>query len=384
MLRTLYAYELKKIFRNRFTILALLFGVAILFGTPAIGFAVDQYHSHVKEQEVILEGRPLDDTMLAELGQRIKDNDSEISVAENDPYRYLAFFVANAAGIHMGRVDVPEVSMTELTADSFYGQRAAILSIMFDYFKLTDEERAWWDTQESKIEKPFLYQSYQGSHYFWDNMLATPMFLFLVISVSLSGVFAGEVSHRTDALIYASKYGKRRLFAAKLMAGETFTLFAAALFLLAVQGPNLVRNGLTGLSAPWQFIVPFSSVPATIGTMLIAYIVVYFLSALLVGALVLCLSALLKNSVASTGIVFALTIFDLFSAFSPEYRILSQLRYLSPLQILNNSSIDDPRLMRVFGHYLISYQTAPLCYLVLIVCFLFLAGACYRRHQVRG
>lgn len=163
MFRTLLYYELKKIFCGKLTALALLFGVAVLFLTPTLGFALNEEAAHVAEQEAFLSGRAMDDELFSELGEHVRQNNSETEVGGEDPYRFLASYVDEAIGDWLARVEVPPLTLTELTAEKFYGQRETILSNLYDYYQLSDWEKAWWSEKEAEIEKPFLYQSNRAS-----------------------------------------------------------------------------------------------------------------------------------------------------------------------------------------------------------------------------
>ena len=66
----LLRFELKKIFANKITILALAVSTGMLLGIAMINYlVVNPYDRGVYEREAALEGRALDDTLLAELAE---------------------------------------------------------------------------------------------------------------------------------------------------------------------------------------------------------------------------------------------------------------------------------------------------------------------------
>jgi hypothetical protein len=59
------------------------------------------------------------------------------------------------------------------------------------------------------------------------------------IATTLSGVFSDEAQLHTDALIFSSRNGKKRLAAAKLLAGITVGIFETLVVLLACVGTRI-------------------------------------------------------------------------------------------------------------------------------------------------
>ena len=88
------------------------------------------------------------------------------------------------------------------------------------------------------------------------------------------------------------------------------------------------------------------------------------------------------NSMAAAGIICVGLVMDLFFSIPPELGLLSQLRYLTPAQVLINSSMADPRLLRVFGLVLTPLQSAGWLYLVLLVTAAAVVRNLYRRMEI--
>ena len=205
----------------------------------------------------------------------------------------------------------------------------------------------------------------------------------MIAAVCLAGVYAGEKSHRTDSFVLSTKEGKRHLWLVKFTAGEIFALAAGTLLLIAGMVPHLLFNGLHGINAPWQLIVPLCAYPYTAGQMLARYILTYYLGCLAIGALVMLFSVLFMNSMAAAGVICLGLVLDLFLSLPPHLGLLSQLRYLTPAQVLINSSMADPRLLRVFGLVLAPMQSAGLVYTVLTVAAAATVRSLYRRQEAQ-
>jgi hypothetical protein len=109
----------------------------------------------------------------------------------------------------------------------------------------------------------------------------------------------------------------------------------------------------------------------------------YYLGCLVIGALVMLFSVLFMNSMAAAGIVCLGLVMDLFLSILPGLGLLSQLRYLTPAQVLINSSMADPRLLRVFGLVLAPMQSAGLVYFVLTAAAAAGVRSLYRRQGAK-
>jgi hypothetical protein len=266
-----------------------------------------------------------------------------------------------------------------LTADSVYQMREDLLDYIYDYFRLSDADKQWWKEKEDEIEKPFVWRANFGI-YSMKSVFGAAMNLFCMIAaVCLAGVYAGEKNHGTDSFTLSTREGKHSLWLVKFAAGEIFSLIAGTLLLIAGLLPHVLFNGLHGIDAPWQLIVPLSACPYTAGHMLALYILTYYLGCLVIGALVMLFSVLFMNSMAAAGIVCLGLVMDLFLSIPPGLGLLSQLRYLTPAQVLINSSMADPRLLRIFGLVLTPLQSAGLVYLILTVAAAATVRSLYRR-----
>ena len=62
-------------------------------------------------------------------------------------------------------------------------------------------------------------------------------------------------------------------------------------------------------------------------------------------------------------------------------RALEQARYLTPIHILINSSMTDPRLIHVGGIFLNAFQSAAIIYVVLTCMFCMLTFPAYKKAR---
>ena len=380
----LLRFELKKIFLSRITILALAAGTGMLAGITMINYILINPHDRgVYEKEAILEGRALDDALLSELAAEAEEAGGLSQISVESPYYHLAGYISRLQGTYLTIGDGPESDgrNKELNAKAVYQMREDLLDYIYDYFRLSDADKQWWKEKETLIEKPFVWQANYGV-YSMKSVFGAAMNLFCMIAaVCLAGVYAGEKGHRTDSFVLSTREGKRSLWMVKFIAGEIFALAAGTLLLIAGLFPHALFNGLHGTNAPWQLIVPLCAYPYTAGQMLARYVLTYYLGCLVIGALVMLYSVLFMNSMAAAGMICFGLVLDLFLSLPPDLGLLSQLRYLTPAQVLINSSMADPRLLRVFGLVLTPLQSAGLVYLILTVSAAACVRSLYRRQE---
>ena len=370
----LLRFELKKIFQNRITILALALSAGMLLGIAVINYIViNPYDRNVYDREAAQEGRPLDDALMAKLAAEAEKAGGLSEIEPDSPYYHLASYISRMQGTYLTiRDDVMETMSGEseaksergaLTAESVYQMREDLLDYIYDYFRLSDADKQWWKEKEAAIEKPFVWRANYGIYAMKTSFGAAMDLFCMIAAVCLAGVYAG-------------------LWLVKFAAGEIFSLIAGTLLLIAGLLPHVLFNGLHGIDAPWQLIVPLSAYPYTAGHMLALYILTYYLGCLVIGALVMLFSVLFMNSMAAAGIVCLGLVMDLFLSIPPGLGLPSQLRYLTPAQVLINSSMADPRLLRVFGLVLTPMQSAGLLYLAAAIVSAAAVRSLYQRLDV--
>ena len=382
----LLRFELRKIFRGRIAIPALVVSAGMLLGIALINYlVVSPYDRGVYEREAALEGRALDDALLAELAEEAEEAGGLSGIEPDSPYYHLAGYISRMQGTYLtiGEGPESETGNKELSAESIYQMREDLLEYIYDYFRLSDADKQWWKDKEILIEKPFVWQANFGI-YSMKSVFGAAINLFCMIAaVCLAGVYAGEKGYRTDSFVLSTREGKSSLWLVKFIAGEIFALAAGTLLLVAGLFPHLLFNGLYGINAPWQLIVPLCAYPYTAGQMLMRYILTYYLGCLVIGALVMLFSVLFMNSMAAAGMICLGLVLDLFLSLPPYLGLLSQLRYLTPAQVLINSSMADPRLLRIFGLVLTPLQSAGLVYLILTVAAAATVRSLYRRQEAQ-
>jgi len=367
---TIYLYEIKKIFKTKVPVLLCLLGFVFLFGiTMADYLVMNPEAKYTVAIEKDIEGKEIDDTLIKKVATEAANAGGMTSVS--GVYGNLAAYMNRAMGYYMSIEGVArDYNISDLSEDYFYQTRIDIIRYLQDYYYLTDVEKTYWQEKENEITKPFVWYSNYGIRSIRTSLFPGLALSLVTIGISLAGIFASEKRQRTEALILSSKEGKGTILYAKMLATVTFSLLAAFLYYFALSFPHIIFNGFHGLKSVCQIMIPFSSYTYSAGEYLLILTSLYFLSAVLFGVFTAFLSKMLKNTMAVSGIICGLVMFDLFFSLSPKLRLLSQIRYLSPLQILVNSAMADPRLFKIGSVFLNAYQSAGVAYILLIIIFI--------------
>jgi hypothetical protein len=347
---------------------------AFLFFASAQRYFGVNPETNAWKAEHLLDGRIMDEDFFAELRED----------SNPDPGAMWRYATSYAMTVFSYNEPTSIVHSSEeranWTEEQFYTTRKRVIGEFADAFFLTRDELAHWEESEEKISKPFVYRSTRDI----ENIRATYQFTLtitcMLIAVFLSGSFAGEIETKTDALIYSSKYGHICAVGTKLAAGCTFSIVIGILLLLMTHIPVIIFSGLHGLDAPWYMVMPFSELSMKAGHMLLLHALVYIIGCILTGILTMLLSLLLNRSMGAAGTIFAIILFDLFGNIPTSMRLLSQVRYLTPITVLLNTNVPDMRLTKIFGRYLISFQTAPILYVLVGLFLIIMTVRIFRRR----
>lgn len=377
----LVKYELKKIFINKVTIIALILSTCLLAGTSLIEYIfISPEDRYIAKREGEIEGRFIDDKLIDDVADTATQFGSLTEIPGDNTYSHIGSYMNRALGTYMNIEGISgEYELSELTEEQFYRTRESILEYLYDYFCLSDAEKEYWTSKEAQIPKPFMWKTNYGLYSMRANISASITLAIFLIGICLSGVYAGELSHRMEDLILCTKTGKETIAAAKLISGGLFSAVVGGILFIAVNSPHVIFNGFNGWDTACQLIIPFTSYPYTSGKMLLVCFGVYMLASVLAGAIAMFLSCVLKNMVASAGVICGTVFVDLFFTIPHRFRVLSQMRFLTPIQVLINGSMTDPRLVHIGEHFWGTYQTAAILYVVLICVFCMLTYQAYMR-----
>ncbi len=375
MLKTLYLFELKKLFFAKVNLIALAGSVIILVILAISSFTEDRPATREAAKE--LEGRAVDGQLFEEIreGLRYENGRALLQLTEGyEKYAPVLNMVMPITG--------DDFNFSRLQGEGFYELRAQKINQRLEKQELTEAEKAYWEAMEAGVQKPFIYHYHSGPANLLKSFQALGFFILLLSAVGLSGVYARETADSMNQLLLCSRYGKKELYRIKFAAGITWILTAALLVIAALLIPLYVIFGMEGMGDMLQLVKPMSMLPYSIGWMLAVCAVIFFLAAVLFAAVTMLLSVITQNALAVTCGLLGYLIVDLFAAVPDRFRLLQAIWSLRPNAILMNTGFVNYRLIRLAGRLFLNYQAAPVIYIVIAIAAMVIGRMRYSRLQV--
>lgn len=357
-----------------------------LLETHAEGIAID------RKNGLALSGRKIDQSLLNEMK-------SAYAIVEGkEPVDYLLTkeyqeMVRPYAGIDTLLNNMlydyhSDVSyrIENITEEQLYDVRKVMVEQQYEAYGLTDSEKDYWKEKEEQIEFPFTYQYADGYARMisMDGMYMICLFLTFFISICMSNVFYEEHNRKTDQLLLCSRFGRKQLYAAKMIAGSLF-VFLVTLFMVAVGLlSSFTIYGKEGFDAAIQLYVGSCSDNLTVGQILLIMIGLLLLSSILTTVFVMVLSEITHSNIGAMAVSIILLFAARLISVPIECRMLSQIWNYLPINLLKlDAGFLDLRLVPLFGRYFTSYQFAPVLYILLSLVFFLIGKRAYCTYQIQ-
>ena len=396
---TLVRFELKKILSRKITWIAfgIVFTVMLAFGfyrtfvsheVNGVRVTAHEEEMQAKAEEKKLAGRLVNDELLEDMFAAMATDEESFQ-----PYRTLYNELvrdlcgSNTLALSRGSVEGAKEALGISPEEEliYAARRKQIEESLANQYLTEGEKEYWHNVLETEESVPWEYDYYQGVHFVWVAAYTAIVLIALMLAVCLSNLFAEEHQKKTDQLVLCARNGRKVLCRAKMTAGVLFTLGSTGLVLLATAVPCFITFGADGWHMSIQLIVPTSMVQMTFGEMILYTYAVAILASILYCSIILCCSELFRNStVAVMAVIVVLVLVPMMVMVPYEYRVLSQLLDLNPINVIAIWSTMDFRLLPFFGGYLNVYQVAPVLYTVLAAAFFWIGSRAYLKFQVSG
>ncbi len=370
----LYRFELLKILKNKIAVITFLFlfGYAFVQGEFEVSGNVDP--ARLKAYAT-LSYREVDDAFLQELEQ-VSDEMGNIP-EEYAAYKPFLYLVEDYLGYG--------APIKDLSVEHLNKAREQTIREAYELAKLSDGEIAYWQDKEQQIEKPLIYHDIVVAGGVLEGTCNYMIMLLMIITLALSSVFAMETQRRTDAMIRSTIYGRKDLYFAKILAGISFILCCAVIFLVTFYAYIGINWGFSGMDVSVLNDYPFTQMDLTMWQLAGILLLLVFLGSILVSAFTLFISGLTRNALATMGIVIGtyMGLFALSAGIPEKLRPLSQFISLLPQTLVSSRLVYEFRLVKL-GKYFMCYEVAPVLYILLTI-FLILGGyVLYRKHEIRS
>ena len=392
-------YELKKLFQKKIlwvTLLVCFLGIAFTLLFPLAGnYYVDgmyidsNYNMHITDQgyRMALDGRAIDGALLEETiaaYRHVPMDKSPYSLTEEyqvyaRPYSAVFQLIRAWTGL------APEAAANwSPDEDALYDAMEQTMHTAWGYNYLNDREIAYWESQLSKLQTPFVYAQHDGYMYILEVFLTVGFMMLLYIAIVLSNVFPDEHTHRTDQLVLSTPMGRSTVYWAKLTAGVIAGLTGALLMTLLTWSVALCVYGTGGFDVPVQLFYTSYAGNLTIGQACVIAYGCLLITSVLMTIVVMFLSELLRSGIAALSVTTAMLLASALLQVPPQYRLLGQLWDYFPTSFLAMWNVFDCRLVSLFGVQFTSYQIVPVIYLIAAVGLSLLGKKLYVRYQVTG
>lgn len=380
---TLYKFELRKIFCRRITLVVLAIVTLLMLGINIGEYVAGGKIANTEEQ--ILVGRAVDDTLLDEMRAAIEPHMATmedgtpmtVGIGVNDEaYAPLMEYLRRVGGNYD-----KAYSMTEQKLHStFNGVIDTALSEQY----LSDREQEYWANRRAGQTDTLVYDEIQNA---WGDSVtiiySVSLLTLIAVAATLSGVFSDEISLKMDALIFASRNGKKQLVLAKFLAGITAGMIETIVLLTACIGTEFAISGAGGFHGSVQFFVGPTAMAMEIGTALIWYVGIMLVIGLLFSVMAMCLSQVCRNSIAVMAIMMFMWLLSMVNI-PDSLGLLARIWAFFPVTFLGSWTFVDYHLVWLFGKPLTIIQAAPILYIVLTIMMTVITQLNYIRYQVQG
>ena len=399
---TLVSYEVKKIVGKKSTLVALLalFLLHLVFvciSGSLCSVYVDGkfYETHPERNRIdrangiALSGRKIDEALLNEMEAAY----AAIDTTTTD-YMWTDYYKENVRKYSdlnnrfkywgLGH----DFAFGDMTETAVYEKRASIRDAMWKNYELSEKEVEYWQEEEEELERPFTYQYAAAYESMLDDqgIYMICMILTFFIAISMVSVFVEEHNKKTDQLILCAKFGRGKLYLAKILAGSLVVFLVNFAFILTAFAGKFYSYGPEGFDAAMQTVSAFwYSYPMSVGETVLISCGLLLLSSVMVAVFTMLLAELLKNSVGAMAIVVGMLFAARLITPPVSWGILSRLWNYLPINLLKvDQGFTDLRLVNLFGLQFTTWQFAPVFYMVLIAGMVWAGSRIYKNYQVSG
>lgn len=382
-LGTMYRYEVRKIFCRKITIVVLAIVTLIMIAMNAGEYIVGRTLVNTEERAIV--GREVDDSLLFEMREAI-----EPKKATMDDGEVMSIGISVKDGTYEPLIDYLYMlagnydKAYNMTEQKLYSTFEGIINTNLEEQYLTDKEKAYWENRRANNQDKLTYGEIKNG---WGDSVtiiySVSLLALIAVAATLSGVFSEETALKTDALIFSSVNGKKRLVIAKMLAGITVGFVETLLILIACVGTEFAILGFRGAEASVQFFVGPTAMDMTIGKAFVWYVGIMLVIGILFSVIAMCLSEVCHNSIATVAIMMFLWLMSMINM-PDSLGLLARIWSFLPVTFLGSWTFTDYHLVWFFGHQLTIIQAAPIIYTCIAVILVVITKISYDRYQVRG
>lgn len=382
-------YEWKKIFGRRLNIIAMISGYVLLAGcvfsfingaafydkeTDSYvegieGIRLEQERAEEKEDEISEEYITRVVKEIQDYGMDLESDEAYRKVIRpmGDLFYFIAGNYTDMREQYADRNALMEIDLTD--GARFYRQRmnkiTDYLNMDFSYGNFSQAEKEYWIQKAENTIIPFAWGDKCIMDMVW-NIIVIGFYLWFVIVICVSPVFASEHESGAASLLLTAKYGKDRLIRCKIAASVLFA--AGYLFVGIASGVCAIGLlfGFPGIDLPvqvWNSVIPYN---LAAGQACFYNLLILLLIGIVITLFVLFCSARFKSSLATMAAGIIILIGPVFFPMSKNSGLWNHMNYLFPVRAVFLKEALGAYVSYTLGKWVVPYAVmVVLVYLVI-------------------
>lgn len=217
-------------------------------------------------------------------------------------YNDILYFANNVYTPESGFYDWN--SLAEEDLDHIYDTYADNRQKMAKVYGETPEQEEFLREQYGKIKIPFIYEAYDS----WETLTMYVQTYIIILAVAIgflaAGIFDEEFRNHAELVYFATKYGRSKATANKIMAGiiTATIVYWAGIGILSLISFGIM--GVGGFDTPYQIAEPYSVYIMTQGQYYLLIIVCGYIASLLSASVTMLVTARMHTAKAAVCIPF--------------------------------------------------------------------------------
>lgn len=387
-------FEIKKILKKKYVCVMLIIGTAltcaITLGNMYAGseskFVLDspqKWYSVQLDKGKELENQKLDQeffgNMRREINEFIQMNSAGFSGKEKDNvYLYAAEQLGYIDAFNLINNITGDVNLTMSISEKDYYD--LVWSNMQTHYE--EGQAEYWKEKYNQVEKPYTYSYAKGFANFSELMYFYIWFVFLLIAVSLAGVFADDCQYKTDSIVYCTKKSKAPLIFSKIGAGIIVAICEVVIVFSLNLIVSLTAFGSTGVWASLQCLI-YCAYNMTIGSFIAYCFGCSIVMAILFACVSMMISCLTKSNIAVVAIQTCVLIVSLFNL-PKVFGFISDLWHLRPTSFLMYSTFSsNTTIYNLLGFNLNALEVSIFAYLIIAVLAVLATFIVQQKNEVK-
>ena len=261
------------------------------------------------------------------------------------------------------------------------------LKTSWETLELSDTQIAYLTEKMEGQEEPWAYAYNAAYERFTALQMTIILFVCIIMVICLAPMFGEEYSSRVDALMLSSKYGRSKVFLAKILTGLVFAFSVTVLGFLAVWIEQGIIYGFGDASAPMQVIYQMRQYeypyPFTSGGVLFLMIAGGTIGILFFAAMIMVFSACMKTAFGPAVAGLMLCFLPMFDGLIPigTWPLLDMISRFVPGIFASFRRLLEVSVLQAGNWCFQTYQYMPVVYLLLAGIFLLFSARRFLNHR---